>query len=569
MWTIARKLTVAWILLAVVVLLGSSVTLHMSQETKANIEKLKNQQLQLLNISNNGFIGFLNMDDQSNMLVGLEGTKFSGALYTQTLQQIIQGESQLNQSLHDMAALPYLTTNEQHLIHEAMTAASGYEHYWHIVHQNNQTDHALAATTMYVTNSNVSNLLTTDLQTISSLAQNNISKFVQRTINESAMVTDLAELLLIITVLASVGSLVYIRLLVRPIAYLSEEANLMGKGDFSDRPQKFKRKDDLGLLSTDLHTMASEMRQMIRGIQDTAMQLTASSQEFTASAQETAKAVEESTIHVQKVAEGANEQQLQAEAALQKSLATAHEMVTMATITDTLAKESLDHVDKANAGKHNADVAAHQMRTIRDEVAAIAVTMTQLETDASTIMSTMDVIQDIAEQTNLLALNAAIEAARAGDAGRGFSVVAEEVRKLADQSRKAAQSIHTLILAVNERVTKTTAAVRSADEHVILCTNVVEESSMAFHTFSTTANEQAHEAQEGGKKANSLRMLSDESTEAVKSIAHIAKHTSITVSEIATHAEEQLATMEEVTAGAESLSHLAETLQGMIEQFIV
>ncbi|MCI0184673.1 methyl-accepting chemotaxis protein [Sulfoacidibacillus ferrooxidans] len=569
MWTVARKLTIAWILLAVVVLIGSSVTLHMSQETKANIEKLKNQQLQLLNISNNGFIGFLNMDDQSNMLVGLEGTKFSGTLYTQTLQQIVQGESQLNQSLHDMAELPYLTTNEQHLIHEAMTAASGYEHYWHIVHQNNQTDHALAATTMYVTNSNVSNLLTTDLQTISSLAQNNISKFVQMTINESVMVTDLAELLLIITVLASVGSLVYIRLLVRPIAYLSEEANLMGKGDFSDRPQKFKRKDDLGLLSTNLHTMASEMRQMIRGIQDTAMQLTASSQEFTASAQETAKAVEESTIHVQKVAEGANEQQLQAEAALQKSLATAHEMVTMATITDTLAKESLDHVDKANVGKHNADIAAHQMRTIRDEVAAIAVTMTQLETDASTIMSTMDVIQDIAEQTNLLALNAAIEAARAGDAGRGFSVVAEEVRKLADQSRKAAQSIHTLILAVNERVTKTTAAVRSADEHVILCTNVVEESSMAFHTFSTTANEQAHEAQEGGKKANSLRMLSDESTEAVKSIAHIAKHTSITVSEIASHAEEQLATMEEVTAGAESLSHLAETLQGMIEQFIV
>ena len=193
------------------------------------------------------------------------------------------------------------------------------------------------------------------------------------------------------------------------------------------------------------------------------------------------------------------------------------------------ARNATDSSEKAKAGAESVQSAVSSIRDIENRIISLKETMGQLGDQASSIGQVLNVITDIADQTNLLALNAAIEAARAGEAGRGFAVVADEVRKLAEKTMVATTEVENAIKSIQVAAKENVTAVESAAEDIVK---------------STEASYQASKSME--------------------EIVTIVEETSYQVDSIATASEEQSATSEEINSAVNDVNQIAsETAEGM------
>ncbi len=187
--------------------------------------------------------------------------------------------------------------------------------------------------------------------------------------------------------------------------------------------------------------------------------------------------------------------------------------------------------DKAKDGANLVDQVVRSINLVDKVAANLQTNMQELGTQAESIGGVMNVISDIADQTNLLALNAAIEAARAGEAGRGFAVVADEVRKLAEKTMTATQEVGANITAIQN---------------------------------STRVN--INEVNEAAKAINEATGLANTSGQALSEIVNLAATNSAVVASIATAAEEQSATSEEISHAIEEINKIVgETAEGMVQ----
>jgi len=244
-----------------------------------------------------------------------------------------------------------------------------------------------------------------------------------------------------------------------------------------------------------------------------------------------AAASEELAAQVEQVSRGAEIQRERVES-------TASAMTEMNSTVAEVARSASDASEQGNQAREQAQMGADMVnRVVKsiNEVNAIAVklqeNMETLGQQAESIGSVMNVISDIADQTNLLALNAAIEAARAGEAGRGFAVVADEVRKLAENTMNATKEVGDNIVAIQHSAKS----------------NITE--------VGVAANNAAEATQ-----------LANESGGALQGILNLASATSTVISSIATAAEEQSAASEEITRAIDEINRqVAETTDGMIQ----
>ena len=180
-----------------------------------------------------------------------------------------------------------------------------------------------------------------------------------------------------------------------------------------------------------------------------------------------------------------------------------------------------------------------------------------------------EVINGIARQTNLLALNAAIEAARAGEHGRGFAVVADEVRKLAEESSTSAQKITDLVQLIQQDTSQAVAAVKENSAETENGMEVVTKAGTAFEQILNAVNKVAGEIQEVSAGAEQMAASSDEVVKYMDQISSIAMGSSEGAHNVSAATEEQLASMEEIAASSSSLSQMSEQLQEQVNKFKV
>lgn len=369
-------------------------------------------------------------------------------------------------------------------------------------------------------------------------------------------------------VIAGVTWLLVRRLFVTPIRSVSHTIEHIGEGDFTKRVAlATDRKDVWGAVARSFSGMRTNLKSLVDHVVDTSEKITLTSNEFAISSQETSKSSEQITISLQDISMGVDEGS--------KKLAEVSQMiedVTMAigevdqvvkTITDEFAKAN----DKVVLGNDIVNETVNQMNQLSENVESSSKIMNNLEQKSGKVGEILKIITDIAGQTNLLALNAAIEAARAGEHGRGFAVVADEVRVLADQSNKAAMEIHEIISEVQSETGKAVEAMDKGYQFVKSGIGSVNETGDVFHAMVAMMKEISNLASMVEAIVQEVNTSSQEMLERVQGVVQISEESAASVQSIAAATEEQNAVMEELASSAEEFKRMSHGLQAALGKF--
>ncbi|MBR1760526.1 MAG: HAMP domain-containing protein [Schwartzia sp.] len=276
-------------------------------------------------------------------------------------------------------------------------------------------------------------------------------------------------------ILIVVALLFFANAIVKQIEGLVAHMGEMSQGNLRLEPLPVNSSDEFGRMSGQFNTMVKNIRGLIQQMSRTAEQVAASSEELTASSQQAAEAATHVAQTIVEVSSGMDKQLTSVDGAKQHIDAAFIDINAMTEKAGTVTENT---EQMANAADHGAQLmmnAMDKMNGIEQSVANSAQVVKKLGENSKQIGQIVESISAIADQTNLLALNAAIEAARAGEAGRGFSVVAEEVRKLAEQSQNSAEEIKNRIAIIQGDTEEAVVAMEAGTNEVALGTQAIRE----------------------------------------------------------------------------------------------
>ncbi|MDZ5471394.1 methyl-accepting chemotaxis protein [Bacillus sp. 31A1R] len=374
---------------------------------------------------------------------------------------------------------------------------------------------------------------------------------------------------LAVAIILAIGlSIFIIRSITKPLDKLTKVTANVAKGDLTEELH-IETKDEVGVLAHSITEMIQNLKILITNISSTSQELTASAEELSASAEQTADSTNQITMSIQEIASGTEKQ-------LENSMESARAMEENAQGVGRVAESAYTVAEAANGtlqqaieGNKIIESAVEQMTTIDHSVQHSIGIIRALEESSKEISNILTLIMNIADQTNLLALNASIEAARAGEHGKGFSVVAEEIRKLAEQTAQSTSKVTNLVQEIQKYSSTSVESMNQVNTEVHKGISAVQNSGEAFRGIVEVTSAAVEKIEEVSAVAQQMSASSEQITASVVNIADISKHNNDNTQSIAAASEEQAATMEEITASAESLSKMAEQLQKLITAFKV
>jgi methyl-accepting chemotaxis protein len=381
----------------------------------------------------------------------------------------------------------------------------------------------------------------------------------------------LMKFLIILVVVIGVSFLIvywFTRRIKQRLTTIVRALELAGQGDFTSEIED-QVGDELSTLSLSFNRMAKDLKSMMNEVAFTSEQVASASEQLNASAEQTSKATETITESIQQVANGAEHSTI----SVQESAVALEEVTkgvqSIADNASSISEVSSQATQKAKDGGEFVDRTVKQITAISRSVNESGEVIKSLEKRSREIGEITKVISGIAEQTNLLALNAAIEAARAGEHGKGFAVVADEVRKLAEQSQLSSSQISNLIGEIQQDMVRSNKSMEHVTIDVKDGLTIVQRTESSFKEILEFMEELSEQIQDMAATAEEISASTEEVGASVLGITKVSTDTSMHSQNVAASAEEQLASMEEISASSNSLSSLAEDLQKLISKFKV
>ena len=379
------------------------------------------------------------------------------------------------------------------------------------------------------------------------------------------------SIVIVLEIILIIVSNVLASRMIGPIRTVTECMDILSTGDF--RPNKVQdsldmnRGDEIGAMSRAVKALRENVQEMVSKVVDSAEQVAAASEQLTASADQSTIAINQVADSIVNVAGACNEQFVEVEKASEQSEELKKHMDTF---TDTLSASSsrIESTNRAaEAGGQSVKNAVDQMKKIESSVSASAGVIALLGEESDKIGKIVDAIAAISDQTNLLALNAAIEAARAGEHGRGFAVVADEVRKLAEQSQGSAREISDLIGSIQEKAQNAVQSMQEGVDNVKAGTDAVDGAGKTFGEIIQMVTDIAKGSEQMEYIVANLVNSSDVINESVENINTKSREVARESETVSAASEEQTATMHEIADASRSLAEMAQQMQNVIGKF--
>ncbi|WZL72239.1 methyl-accepting chemotaxis protein [Clostridiaceae bacterium 35-E11] len=356
--------------------------------------------------------------------------------------------------------------------------------------------------------------------------------------------------------------------IINPLNRLAHAMKQAGEGNLTLALEE-KSKDEIGLLSNSFNHMVLNMKNLVGHVQEIALQSQHISEMIASSAEEIGISSTDVAKTIQEIATGATDQAREAEEGLRITGLLADRIVDIENKSHTTIKNALYMKEKNDGGLKAIKKLEKQFARNNEAAMDVAKGIQQLSTKSQSIGNIIETINVIAEQTNLLALNAAIEAARAGEAGRGFVVVAEEVKKLAEQSAIATQEIKEIIEEITQVIEHTDHTMDYAGQLGTEVNTTVAETTKAFEEIKFSGEKLLKDVESLNNDVKEMNASKDKVLLSIENISAITEESAAGTQQVSAAAQEQTASIEEVVSVIQELDTMVKKLAESIKVFSV
>lgn len=353
----------------------------------------------------------------------------------------------------------------------------------------------------------------------------------------------------------------------KPIRTVMDRLSSITTGNLNHEPLLISSRDEIGQLIDSSNQLNEELKNILTQISTVSLTVSAQSEELTQSSNEVRTGSEQISITMEEIAAGTESQANHSSELSDMMTSFAEDIQTTTQYSESAQSDTNQVLSMTNEGTTLMNTSLEQMENINHLVKDSAEKVTNLETQSVEITKLVEVIQDIANQTNLLALNAAIEAARAGEQGKGFAVVADEVRKLAEQVNLSVSDISLIVGNIQNEVSVVTEALNEGYKETELGTQQIQQTNQKFVQINDFIKQVENRISMISKNMTNISQTSHQMTGFIQEIAAVSEETAAGIEETSASTQQTTSSMEEVTGSANDLAKLSEDLNELVQRF--